>query len=250
MEIIRRQMAYNYSVRTQPIKYIVIHDTGNPSAGADADANFRYFNTGDRGSSADWFVDDTYAVQANDYMKYYSWHCGDGHGKYGITNSNSVGVEICINSDGDYDKAVSNAVELTRALMNELNIPIDRVVRHYDASRKTCPGSMSSNNWAAWEQFKKRVAEGDDELMSKEYEELKAAIDNLTETVKQLAVDVADLKNPMIYNYIDDNMPEWARPTIQKLVDKGALKGDENGLNLDDNMLRMLVINDRMGLYE
>lgn len=89
-----------------------------------------------------------------------------------------------------------------------------------------------------------------DELMSQEYEALKAAIDNLTETVKQLAVDVADLKNPMIYNYIDQNMPEWARPTIQKLVDKGALKGDENGLNLDDNMLRMLVINDRMGLYE
>ena len=89
-----------------------------------------------------------------------------------------------------------------------------------------------------------------DELMSQEYEALKAAIDNLTETVKQIAVDVSDLKNPMIYNYIDQNMPEWARPTIQKLVDKGALKGDENGLNLDDNMLRMLVINDRMGLYE
>lgn len=89
-----------------------------------------------------------------------------------------------------------------------------------------------------------------DELMSQEYEALKAAIDNLTETVKQIAVDVADLKNPMIYNYIDQNMPEWARPTIQKLVDKGALQGDENGLNLDENMLRMLVINDRMGLYE
>ena len=89
-----------------------------------------------------------------------------------------------------------------------------------------------------------------DELMSQEYEALKAAIDNLTETVKLLAVDVSDLKHPMIYNYIDDNMPEWARPTIQKLVDQGALKGDENGLNLDDNMLRMLVINDRMGLYE
>ena len=89
-----------------------------------------------------------------------------------------------------------------------------------------------------------------DELMSQEYEALKAAIDNLTETVKQLAVDVSDLKHPMIYNYIDQNMPEWARPTIQKLVDKGALQGDENGLNLDENMLRMLVINDRMGLYE
>ena len=53
----------------------------------------------------------------------------------------------------------------------------------------------------------------------------------------------------MIYNYIDDNMPDWAKATIQKLASRGGLKGDENGLNLDENMLRMLVINDRMGLY-
>ena len=31
----------------------------------------------------------------------------------------------------------------------------------------------------------------------------------------------------MIYNYIDNNMPDWARPTIQKLCDKGYLKGNE-----------------------
>ena len=53
----------------------------------------------------------------------------------------------------------------------------------------------------------------------------------------------------MVYNFIDGNMPEWARPTIQKLVDKGCLKGDENGLNLTDELLRILVINDRAGIY-
>ncbi len=55
---------------------------------------------------------------------------------------------------------------------------------------------------------------------------------------------------PMIYNYIDDNMPDWARPTIQKLVDKGILKGDENCLNLTEDAIRILVINDRAGLYD
>ena len=45
-------------------------------------------------------------------------------------------------------------------------------------------------------------------------------------------------------------MPEWARPTIQKLVDKGVLKGDGNGLNLTEDLMRMLVINDRGGLYD
>lgn len=55
----------------------------------------------------------------------------------------------------------------------------------------------------------------------------------------------------MIYNYMDKNMPDWARATVQKLMDKGALQGNEKGeLNLTEEMLRLLVIHDRMGLYE
>ncbi len=55
----------------------------------------------------------------------------------------------------------------------------------------------------------------------------------------------------MIYNYMDENMPDWAKPTIQKLIDKGALKGNEKGeLMLTDVMLRIFVANDRMGLYD
>lgn len=54
----------------------------------------------------------------------------------------------------------------------------------------------------------------------------------------------------MIYNYLDKNMPEWARPTIQKLMDKGYLKGNEKGeLGLNDTMLKIFVVNDRAGLY-
>ena len=40
------------------------------------------------------------------------------------------------------------------------------------------------------------------------------------------------------------------RITIQKLVDKGLLLGDENGLHLTDNDLKQFVINDRAGLYD
>ena len=57
-------------------------------------------------------------------------------------------------------------------------------------------------------------------------------------------------ESEMIYNYIDENMPQWARPTIQKLVDKGLLKGNEKGeLGLNDTMLKIFVINDRAGVY-
>ena len=48
----------------------------------------------------------------------------------------------------------------------------------------------------------------------------------------------------MIYNYIDDNMPAWARATVQKLV--GNEKGEPR---LTDSDLKQLVINDRSGIY-
>lgn len=43
------QIKYNRSNRGgTPIKYIVVHDTGNPSRGANATAHYNYFNGGDR----------------------------------------------------------------------------------------------------------------------------------------------------------------------------------------------------------
>lgn len=52
------------------------------------------------------------------------------------------------------------------------------------------------------------------------------------------------------YKRLDD-VPEYARPTIAKLVDRGLLLGvDTDDLGLTDDLIRMLVINDRAGLYE
>ena len=236
-----KQIAYNRSNRAgEKIKYIVIHDTGNSSAGANAIAHFNYFNGSERSSSADFFIDDTQILCVNDYHKFYTWHCGDGKGKYGISNRNSIGIEICINSDGNRQKAIDKTLVLVRELMKELNIPIDRVVRHYDVRRKNCPGSMINNNWAEWYEFKKRIQ--DTEVLSMpQYEELKTMIGELSKKIKE----------PMIYNYVDANMPEYARQTIQKLMDKGYLKGDSSGnLNLTDEMLRTLVILDRSGSFD
>lgn len=51
------------------------------------------------------------------------------------------------------------------------------------------------------------------------------------------------------YNWTEE-VPEWARPTVQKLLDKGYLKGNDKGeLELTYSMLKLLVINDRAGLY-
>ena len=59
-----------------------------------------------------------------------------------------------------------------------------------------------------------------------------------------------DFPQNIIDNYIDDNMPNWAKPTIKKLVDKGVLVGTEEGLNLNTLMMRILVILDRIGIFD
>lgn len=154
MNIEKKLIKFNTSSRKgTKIKYIVIHDTGNKNKGANAENHYKYFNGGNRNASAHYFVDDKKILQlVEDNMA--SWHCGDGKGRYGITNSNSIGIEICVNSDGDYNKAVNNTIELTKHLMKVHGIAQEDVVRHFDASTKICPMSMSSNGWRAWYEFK------------------------------------------------------------------------------------------------
>ena len=57
-------------------------------------------------------------------------------------------------------------------------------------------------------------------------------------------------ENEMIYKTLED-IPAWGKSTIEKLINKNALKGDENGnLNITNDLLRTLVIHDRLGLYD
>ena len=154
IKINEKLVKYNFSKRTEgKIKYIVIHDTGNKRSGADAEAHFNFFNGGDRQSSAHYFVDDKQILRViKDVDR--SWAVGDGRDKYGITNENSLNIEMCINSDGDFNKTYLNTLKLTKYLMEKYNIPLENVVRHYDASRKLCPNVWKGNNWEKWNKFK------------------------------------------------------------------------------------------------
>ena len=147
---------YNYSTRREKIKYIVLHDVGAISS---AKNNRDYFNKGYVGASADFFIDSKNIIQLIDYNVNNGWSVGDGRGKYGITNSNSVSIEMCLESNLEPSKAtVDNTLNLVKKLMKELNISNRNVVRHYDASHKLCPRSFSKNNWAKWNEFKSNLS--------------------------------------------------------------------------------------------
>lgn len=151
------------------IKFIVVHDTGNTSKGANANAHKKYLDGAKRYGSAHYFVDDTSIIQVIGDSKI-AWGVGDnqGYGRFlnGCTNNNSISIEMCINQDGDYSKTYFHTVELVKHLMKKFNIPLERVVRHYDASRKCCPCHMSKNNWAAWYKFKEDIQQPPKLLMN------------------------------------------------------------------------------------
>ena len=168
------------------IKYLAIHFTAGSSSKAGSAKSVKHVFE-QRKASADFCVDDRDMVQFNpDLHNYYCWAVGDGNGKYGVTNKNSISIEICSslkkgtsaavpNHSGWYftDAALENAVKLSKYLMKKYNISIDRVIRHYDASRKSCPGlvgwndgtlykedgskTKEKNNSNEWIKFKKKL---------------------------------------------------------------------------------------------
>lgn len=139
-------------------QYIVIHNTGNYSASANASAHDKYIqgleNNPDRKVSWHYTVDDTeiyHHLPDNET----AWHAGDGSDGNG--NKYGIGIEICVNGfPGVYEgeeyeawlaqfmKAVKNASYLTAKLMIENNIDIDHVMQHYDFApeKKNCPMQM------------------------------------------------------------------------------------------------------------
>lgn len=60
------------------------------------------------------------------------------------------------------------------------------------------------------------------------------------------AEEVDELK---VYKTLAD-IPSWGKATVQKLLKKGYIKGTGEELNIEENMLRTLIINDRAGLYD
>ena len=182
------------SCKGRSIKYLAIHFTaGSSSIGGRAMNVKRTFETSP--ASADFCVDDRDIVQFNpDLKRYYCWAVGDakkqstGGAKFSglATNNNTISVEICSSCKSGYLTAVpnhegwyfteavlNNAVRLAKFLMKQYDIPLGRVVRHYDITGKLCPalvgwndhyvmsnnGKMKKhkNNSEKWQAFKARL---------------------------------------------------------------------------------------------
>ena len=135
-----------------PCGYITIHETGNAARGADAAAHGSYLNSA-AGEAAlvSWhYTVDDHAIVQHLPDGETAYHAGDG--PKGTGNARSIGVEICVNADGDFAKARENAASLVRLLMEEHGIPIGHVVQHNHWNGKDCPYTIRHTS-GTWEAF-------------------------------------------------------------------------------------------------
>ena len=115
--------------------YIVIHNTAN-SAPAINEAKYLNSNSNTSSTSFHFAVDDTSVYQTVN-LNYNSWHAGNIS-----MNKKSIGIEIAKSTIDDIsikDKAIENGAKLTAMLMKHYNIPLDKVITHYDVTGKDCP---------------------------------------------------------------------------------------------------------------
>ncbi len=75
-----------------------------------------------------------------------------------------------------------------------------------------------------------------------EYKEVNEMTNEEKKELEALKEKVRELENPMIYNYVDENMPGWAREAVQYFMDAGVLRGTGDGLNLTDEKIWFLTI--------
>lgn len=245
-----------YTYRNDDILFIVIHFTGNN--GDTALNNCTFFSGANRKASANYFSgnDGIYQSVPDNWA---AWAVGGTNiykHRY-CRNMNSISIEMCsrVGADGKYyidDDVVEQTIELTKYLMNKYNVPVENVLRHYDVWDKKCPEPFVRQP-ELWEDFENKLSESE-ELTMEQYNELKSLIEkqaaeiNDLRNVNQQLVNV--VQTTMVYDYVDDNMPDWARTAVQAAMSFGAIRGDENGrLGLSYKDLRAICREYRCGLY-
>ena len=172
--IIESILPYTYGKQRTGIKktsteYVVVHDTGNPNAGATAEMHNRYItnlNNASDSTSISWHytVDDS-SIYQHLPLDEVAWHAGDGSMKFGDTyyntgfgawsigggNYNGIGIESCIDKGSDYTQTMRILAKLVAELLIDFDLSIDRVKQHNAFSGKNCPQVMREND--RWNEF-------------------------------------------------------------------------------------------------
>lgn len=143
--------------KLKQVNGVTIHNTGNNSKGANANANARYQKNScnDAGTGWHWTVDETEAILSipeNEIAE----HTGKRTG-----NDTTVGIEICDNIDGDALQATDNGAWLAAQVLKRQGFTEavwkKNIFQHNDWSGKNCPEQIRKGKPYTWQKFVEKV---------------------------------------------------------------------------------------------
>lgn len=152
-----------------------------------------------------------------------------------VQGMNHCSIGIC--AEGDYHNRDKVMPKTQKQAIKELVTylkgiyPEAKIVGHREIGDSNCPG-----RYYPLEEMKNYPYREQEETMTAEEKAKMQAIDESLTNLYKIVEDMK--KQPMIYNYIDDNMPEWAREGVKWCVDNSIIKGTADGLGLDDKDLK------------
>lgn len=143
-------------------EWIVVHYTATD---ASAYNNAVYFSRGGNwNSSAHYFVDSRNVIYQSVPEWRGAWHAGNYE-----ANTHSIGIETVSSGQNFTTAEIENLTWLVQKLMDDYDIPADRVIRHYDVAdcfggytqdpHKNCPAPYV--NWSKWVELRETITEGD-----------------------------------------------------------------------------------------
>lgn len=135
---------------------VTMHNTDNSGVGAGARAHANLLKNSWKNKQQSWHfaVDENGAYQSIPTDEI-AWHAGDGGSGKG--NTQTIAIEICMNSDGDLEKATDNAAQLAAQQLKKKGLSADKLYQHHDWSGKNCPSQIRAGQPYDWSTFKSKV---------------------------------------------------------------------------------------------
>lgn len=166
-----------------------------------------------------------------------------------VSGMNNCSLGIC--AEGNYDIETTMPTAQYNAIVEliadiKTRYPNAKVVGHREIGSSDCPG-----RYYPLQSIKDDAERGDidmttAETLQQQITALQQQTAAQTEIIQALRSIVETMQGEttgrMIYNYIDSNVPEWARPAVQWAVGQGIVQGTGEGLGLDDRDLRYIVM--------
>ena len=184
------------------VLWIVVHETGMARSGITAEylAKSQYENAyvgGGREASWNYTVDDGTVYQSYE-DNVACWHASDGK-TVGGGNKNGIGIEMCVNTDGEFNAAMRSDARLIAYLLRTHNLGMANIKQHFDFAYndKNCPENIRNDR--RWFEMLGMIA--------REY------------TSQTLLTDV-----DVTYKVLSNNTEDWKLPGVYKLTDTNKVQ--------------------------